>query len=228
MNNTPKPHPQSVQEPSHHQAARALMGKNFLGIPEVSKYFEAITDEQFESLNTIPFPGHMLNLCAESHILVADIGLSMENVLRITPEVQRSNSSNRRKKCPVVYNSTDTWWSRESFATESDSKATWRLIRKSPVENSINKTWQEQSRLIAGSPAEIPSAREMFYTIMLYHLVTQERLFEETTVWTRSISSHETRVYIGSFDDDGMVIYFYGSAPHPTRGLALALPANSA
>ncbi len=55
-------------------AAHKIMGRNFLGVEEVSKYFGAIyTHTQLEYLSDIPFPERTLRECKDTHILVADI-----------------------------------------------------------------------------------------------------------------------------------------------------------
>ena len=67
-------------ETSHQRAVRKIMGKNFLGIPEVVEHFGAISTADLLALQQIPFDEETLKACADTHILVADVGLSLLDV----------------------------------------------------------------------------------------------------------------------------------------------------
>lgn len=173
-------------ETSHQRAVRKIMGKNFLGIPEVVEHFGAISPT--DPLQQIPFDEKTLKACADTHILVADVGLSLLDV--------------RKKARKGLFYSQD-WFDNEEFAKRTET-ARWRLIRKTPVDGSFSKNCSEQQALIDDSTSEAPSARQVVYTTILHFLATGERLFEKVYVRTYDVPSLGFRVYVGGFDGDGL------------------------
>jgi hypothetical protein len=79
------------------------------------------------------------------------------------------------------------------------------LVRKVPVINSTNKTWDEQQELL-GNDEETPTAQVMVYTIIGHFLATGERLFEDFYVSCSEFASDGYRVYVGDFVDIGLDI----------------------
>ncbi|MBU0531489.1 hypothetical protein KJ910_03285 [Patescibacteria group bacterium] len=171
------------------------MGGNMLGIPEVTEHFGAISPADLAALQHVPFDEATLKACAKTHILVADVGLSL---LDIRSKVDRA----------LFYSHGDSWYNGEEFAKRTE-QTRWRLIRKTPVPNSTSKTWSEQQTLIADTD-EVPSARQVVYTTILHYLVTGERLFEHVYVRTCDVDSHGSRVRVGGFDSDGIDVDRWG------------------
>lgn len=194
----------NYDEPVSHRRAREIMGKNFLGIPEVDLHF-AITPFHLEVFEEIPFPEGVLRECADTHILVADIGLSILHI---------------RKRAGKLFYSQD-WYKLEEFAREPE-KPQWRLIKKSEVPNSTGKTWQEQQELVTDTE-EISTARAMVYAIILNYLDKGERMLEHMYVRTSSIDSDGYHVHVGHFDSHGLsVSYDWGVSRDSDLGLASA------
>lgn len=177
-----------TSETPSQQTAREIMGSNMLGTLEVERYFGELTDEQREALEIIPFSEEMLKAVAKTHILVADVGLSLLDV--------------RSKARKGLFYSQD-WFDNEEFAKRTET-ARWRLIRKSPVEGSFSKNWSEQQRLVNTETDEIPSARQVVYTTILHFLATGERLFETCYVRTCDVDSLGHHVDVGRFVGDGL------------------------
>ena len=177
-------------ETSSQRAVRKIMGKNFLGIPEVVKHFGAISPADLLALQQIPFDEETLKACADTHILVADVGLSLLGV--------------RQKARKGLFYSQE-WFDNEEFAKRTET-ARWRLIRKTPVDGSFSKNWSEQQALI-DSISEVPSARQVVYTMILHLLATGERLFEKVYVRTCDVDSDGDRVGVGRFGVDGLRVH---------------------
>jgi hypothetical protein len=181
----------SIEETEAQQAARKVMGKNFLGLSGVVEHFGIVpTDEQIVALGEIPFNEATLKACAETHILVADVGLSLLNV---------------RSKVRGGLFYTQDWYDNEKFATRTE-KACWRLIRKTPVKDSTSKMWSDQKALL-GDEDEVPTARAITYVTMLYYMARNERLFEDVYIRTSDVDSGGHRVRVGHFDEDGFRVY---------------------
>ena len=167
--------------------AREIMGKNFFGIEEAIKHFGVTpTQEQLAMLAEVPFSEAVLEESKKSHVLVAVFPLS---ILKIRNQIASK----------LFYD--QSWYNNESFAKECEVK--WQLVRKTPVDNSTSKNWQEQQALI-GKNDEVPTAQVMVYTIIGHHLATSERLFEHIYVRTSSVDSGGRRVDVGDFDSRGL------------------------
>lgn len=191
-----------------HQMARDIMGPNFLGVSAAIRYFkiDPTTVEQLEALDKIPFSEEILRKCCDTHILVADFGLAINDIAeRVYPGILRH----------------DGWWDYQNFVREF-CEPCWCLIRKEPVPKSLNKRWQEQCKLISNNE-EIPTARTLIYAIILNYLAKRERMFERCNVRTSSVCDNGDRVGLGIFDHNGIGIYFdWNDAESKHVGLASA------
>ena len=169
--------------------AREIMGRNMFGIEEAIKHFGVNPSrQQLAGLSEIPFSEAVLEQCKGTHILVAVFPIS---VLEVRGKVQDKG---------LFYN--QDWYNKEAFAKDH-GEGTWQLVRKTPVDNSTSKNWQEQQALI-GKDDEVPAAQVMVYTIIGHFLATGERLFEKIYVRTSSVGSDGGRVSVGVFDSDGL------------------------
>jgi hypothetical protein len=176
------------------QYAREIMGRNFLGTKEVEEHFGELSPEQEEALSIIPFSKETLEECKDTHILVADIGLSIMDIRKL-------------EKCKGLFNKYNQYET-EDFAKHTDQPS-WLLIRKTPVKNSFNKTWKEQQLLLDHQTDGIPLARQVVYTTFLYFLTTKERLFRTCDVRTLDVDSNGGHVLIGYFGEDVLNISFF-------------------
>lgn len=176
-----------------YQRAREIMSKNFLGIEEAIQHFKVkLTFEAAEAFERIPFSEDVLMSCKDTHILVADFGLSLLEV---------------RKRVDQKLFYAQDWYNSEKFAKLTD-KPQWRLLRKTAVPDSFNKNWQEQQALLT-KDEETPKARAMAYMIMLYYAETSERLFQDIYVRCSDLASYGLRVFLGDFDSLGLRVARY-------------------
>ena len=175
--------------------AREIMGENFFGIDEVEKYFKVCpTFRQIHDLSWVPYSEATLQACKDTHVLVAVFPLS---VLEIRGKVERS----------LFCSHEDAWYNKQAFAKDK-GEVHWQLVRKTPVENSTNKTWQDQQALLAKNE-ETPTAQVMTYTIIGHYLATGVRLLENVYVRCSSVGSGGGRVSVGDFDSRGLDIRSY-------------------
>jgi hypothetical protein len=194
------------------EQAREIMGRNFLGTKEVEEHFDELSPEQEEALSIIPFSKETLEECKDTHILVADIGLSIMDITKL-------------KKCKRLiyeYNGFET----QSF-TKDTNQPSWRLIRKTPVENSFKKTWKKQRSLLNHRTDEVPLARQVVYTTILHFLTTGERLFEKVYVRTNNIGPDRDHIgvgggFIGRNREGLSVGHWYDSSRDGELGIASA------
>lgn len=176
-----------------YRQAREIMGDNLLGLPTAMQYFGSISPANMIALQQIPFDKETLKACSKTHILVADMGLSLLDV--------------QQKARKGIFYEQD-WYDGQEFVKRTET-AHWQLIRKTPFEGSVSKNWSEQQALINDQINEIPSVRQVIYTMILHFLSTGERLFEEVFVRTCDVDSCGNRVYVGGFDEDGLVVEYW-------------------
>jgi len=161
------------------------------GTEEAIMYWGDFTIQQAAPLLKIPFSVTTLEKCKETHILVAVFQLSINEI---------------RDKAPLklFY---DRLWSNDELFINDRSNVSWELVRKTPVDNSTNKTWEDQ-RMIVPDNEDIPTARVMVYSIISHYLATGERLFRSTHIRCSDADPHEprSRVYVGGFDKAGLDI----------------------
>lgn len=170
--------------------AKKIMGKNYHG-PEVAiKHFGvSFSKQDLAYLADVPFSEETLRACKKTHILVAVPALS---IIEIRTQTKQK-----------LFYSQD-WYDKQQFAHQKGTIG-WRLIRKTPVENSTSKNWEEQLALL-GKEEEAPSAQVMVYTIIGHFLVTGERLFENVYVRCSDLDSDGVRVNVGGFDQHGLIV----------------------
>lgn len=203
----------TFQEPDSHKAARHIMGKNFLGISEVVKAFGVVSAQAQEVLAKIPFSEETLHFCRDTHVLVADIGLSIIQMRKLV-----------RRRLPRAFQehwyAQEQWYAYEEFAKRVED-VRWRLIRKTSVENSMSKNWSEQTALL-GEDEEVPTARQVVYAIILYFATTGERLFERIYVRTSDVDSDGFRAGVGNFVESGLGINGWSDDGRDVDVLALS------
>jgi len=175
--------------------AREIMGNNMFGVEEAIQHFGVNpTRQQTLALSEIPFSEAVLEQLKDTHVLVAVFPLS---ILEVRGKVERE----------LFFSHKDAWYNKQSFAKER-GEASWQLVRKTPVDNSTSKNWEEQLALISEED-EVPTAQVMVYTIIGHYLATGERLFEHIYVRTSSVDWDGDRVHVGYFGSHGLVVYYY-------------------
>ena len=184
-----------VEATTSQKRAREIMGKNFFGVEEAIKHFSINPSRrQLVALSEIPFTEEVLQQCKDTHVLVAVFRLP---ILGVRGKVQDKG---------LFYK--QDWYDKEAFASDG-GEVSWQLVRKTPVDNSTSKRWDEQQALLSKED-ETPTTQVMVYTIIGHFLATGERLFERIYVRTSSVGSDGGRVYVGGFVAEGLVVYYWG------------------
>jgi hypothetical protein len=114
--------------------AKEIMTRNMFGVEDAVRHFGVnLTRQQTAALSKIPWSEATLEQCRETHVLVAVFPLSIIEI---------------RSKGKLFYN--QSWYNKEPFANDRGD-GSWQLVRKTAVDNSTNKTWQEQQALFASN-----------------------------------------------------------------------------
>lgn len=190
-----------------HIVARSIMGRNMFGVYDAVKHYRVDPSvEQIVHLAQVPFSEEVLKSCKDTHVLVAVFPMS---ILDIRGKVERK----------LFYSHDDAWYNKQAFAKDK-GEVGWQLVRKVPIADSTNKTWNEQQALLS-KDEETPKAQVVVYTIIGHFLATGERLFENIYVRTSSVDSDGHHVSVGYFDDRGLNVRAYWDGNQSDRlGLA--------
>jgi len=181
-----------VEPTTSQKRAREIMGKSMFGVEEAIQHFGVNpTRRQFAVLLEIPFTEDVLKKCKDTHLLVAVFPMS---ILDIRKKVQGKGLLDNQA------------YEKEAFA-EEQGEIGWQLVRKTPVDNSASKNWEEQLALI-GEEDEVSTAQVMLYTIIGRCLATGERLFEHIYVRTSSVASDGDHVSVGYFGSIGLCVSY--------------------
>ncbi|MDP3989225.1 MAG: hypothetical protein Q8P93_03260 [bacterium] len=168
------------------------MGKNFFGVAEAIKHFGVNpSKQQLAYLAGVPFTEEVLKSCKDTHVLVAVFPMS---ILDIRGKVE----------CKLFYSHEDAWYNKQAFAKDK-GEVGWQLVRKVPIADSTNKTWNEQQALLE-NVEETPKTQVVVYTIVGHFLACGERLFENIFVRCSDLGSDGGRVHVGYLDAEGLLV----------------------
>lgn len=209
-----------------------IMDDNFHGIDALERHLGVKLSAKSKKLFlTVPFSAEELQACRETHVLVACGALSLMDVWQA--------------QTGLFYARRNPWYGAKSEQwARSKVKAGWQLIRKGPVPDSTNKTWNEQEVLLTDDEL-VPSASVLAQAILIHYLETGERLFwqiyasvsevgsgRSSTSMSPSIFNQDFwlepidtsgghRVHLGYFDSLGLNISdYWGSCCSGNVGLA--------
>ncbi len=189
--------------------AREIMGGNFFGLDEVEKYFRVCpTFRQTLDLSWVPYSEVTLQACKDTHVLVAVFPFS---ILDISDWVQ--------KQCLMEIPLHKGLLNEQAFIVER-GEAGWWLIRKTLVEGSTLKMWDEQLTAVSAHEV-VPPARVMTYAIIGHFLATGERLFKEVRVRCPDVLG-DARICVGPFYSSRLFIDEYLDIRADSLGIASA------
>ncbi len=124
------------------------------------------------------------------------------------------------------YPGSDPWWKDEPFANHRGMPRKLAL-RISAIPDSLNKTWDEQLKLLA-SGENVPTVRDLVEGMIAYYRGNGKRLFLYYWVRTSDVSSSGGRVSVGFHLNVVNVVDIgaYG-ADYRSRGSGLAVVRKS-
>lgn len=155
--------------------ARAIMGENFIGLPEMFEYGglqgrRTIQDlaKISSALREVPFDDDILRKYADSHILVAYPGVTIREMRDAAHE--------------SLFDQRDTdYLSRADFAQQLYGPPCWVLVSKEPMADSLDKTLLEQASVFSHGE-DFVHINYLVYTVVMYYCMTGKRLLEYTSV----------------------------------------------
>lgn len=194
----------SAKQPDY-TLARSILGDDFVTPEEIAKARPDVTytAEQIAQLSDSIPSADVLKWCKDNGYAVVAGTPSPMSLLDV-----------RSAKSGHFYSKTEGWYAdaKQKFSRADKVSLGWLMIRKTPVPNSTNKNWDEQSALLA-KVEYVPNAAEMSWFITVFYDVRGVRLFEGVYVRTSSLDSGGDRVDVGGFGAKGLSVsnrWYYG------------------
>jgi hypothetical protein len=163
-----------------HKAAKEIMGNNYFGPEDAAKYLGVRpTRKQLIALAEIPYSKATLLECKDTHLLVAVFPMSLMEMLfnKRFADVFDTEAKEKTKK----------EFRNQIFALDP-GEIEWRLVRKSPEKDSLQKEWIQQLQIL-GEKNRVASARVVVYAVISYFLKTGEQLFNNDYVHLRCVET---------------------------------------
>lgn len=179
--------------PSNYALARSILGADFITPEGVMSVRNAIaySEEQVEELNKKLPPTEVLWWCKENGYAVMP-----------APPTPMSTLDVRK------FAAASGWYHTQGFAREDKTSFGWLMVKKTPVEDSMSKSWREQIELL-GKNETVPNAAEMFWFISMYLAVRDIKLFEGVYVRTSSVDPIGDRAAFGFGPNGFLYIYIW-------------------
>jgi len=202
-----------MREVPTYALAKAVLGGDFITVGEIMAARSDISysHEQVAKLAaTIPSEDVLRSL--------------KENGYGLMPQPPRALSllDIRSAKPAHFYPKTGGWYADVEFARDDLTGTGWLAVRKTPVNGSLGRNWNEQNALLS-SDERVPNAAEASWFVTTFFDVRGVRLFERVYVRTSSLSSGGGCVHAGGFDAEGLIVdSFQGGNRFAALGLAPA------
>lgn len=113
------------------------------------------------------------------------------------------------------------WYENYGFAREDKMGTEWLAIRKEPVPNSTNKTWEKQCQLLS-EEEKVPNVSEMSWFLTTFFEVRGAWPSEGIRVRTSSVLSGDNLVNVSLLEGRLDVSKWWGHQCVPVLGLAAA------
>jgi hypothetical protein len=214
--------------------ARSILGNDVLGPAEIATAF-GFTPEQRDS---VPFTQSELEAArAAGEMLVLRVPGPAGAPLTIQQKIQRSPQAfDARFLRKMGYQLKDEWGIElEPLALSETCAAGWYLARKTPLEDSLNRSYEEQDAALQiyakqfGAAAENVRRRlgvEIVYDSLLYFASRQQRLLDKSWDWSATRTVDGGYLNVGGFGEQGLQVFSYSRAVrHGALGICPTRPA---
>ena len=164
------------------ERAKEIMGQNFFGPGEVSKYLGlTFTKEELFQLADLPWEEEVLDMCRDTHVCFPGIShwgkkpltiQCLEEMGWIDPNLQPMSPS-------------EPWYRKEEFSFKETPGLRWYLIRNSVLPESLFKPYPQQVQLLK-EHEYVEKAVVYCFGMLLCLEVRRERLFSDDNPYTMS------------------------------------------
>lgn len=196
--------------PSQNRAAQIMGDRNFFGVRQVTELLGIRpSPDQLEALRMVPYNQSTLRDCKETHVLIPDLGLSIEDM--------------RRQVAPAAFQPCVRNWlfaSFEVFATDRRDTG-WRLLCKNPM--ILSEAIPEHSMNPPPLDDEIANSGFLVYVMTLWRCLMSQSFWPDLIFLSSDSLEGEGPIVVGDVDqhqvNGGPVITGRGLLFGPSRVL---------
>ncbi len=172
--------------------AREILGDDFISPEDIRKVYQL---QASDNMDTLPSENDLRWLKANGYILVP------------MPHEHLSVLDVRNLDNKLFYSKTGGWYEEQKFARDERTGpyTSWLAIKKTVVNGSLNKSWNDQNELLS-DVEHVPNAAELTWAVTIYYKVRGVYLFPDTYARVSSLDSGGNRVGVGVFDARGLSV----------------------
>ena len=203
-------------------AAERALGGAVLGPRELAAVLgfdpmRALTADERRTVGGLPFaPADLERARSAGEMLVLRLPRAPEGPLSILTLGTRLGGIDPAAHKGVGYSLRPEWTiDGQPFAAEETCTAGWWLVRREPLRETLNRTYQAQDSLLGPHAPGRPhrrSAVEIVYDTLLWEHVHGEHLLAQTWDWSRTVSLDQGYAALGEFGEKGLRLIAYSRA----------------
>jgi len=175
------------------EEAKAIFGKNFIGLKEIAKYSAEMGIRIPIQIPEIPYNLAQLNAHSKNYLLVLGTSEMTDGEPLSLISLRTRFGIYFNKAEPCFYN--QDWYMNEFFI-KKPLTVQWYMLRKNVIEESRAK-----SPDLISQDFKLPFAVECAYAFFLYYFSTGEYLWKHDFVWCKDTDHNNDRIYVGRYLD---------------------------
>lgn len=191
------------------QKAREILDEDMVGPEEIQRVFGSASP----AAGSVPFSVAQLERAkAEGELLVLRMSRAGGEALTLLQLIRRFPTAfDGTYLQKMGYQLKSEWGIElEPLASEETCADRWALVRKEPLLQTCNLSYEEQDELIgAMGKLRRRTATEIVYDLVVYHGARGRRLLYDAWDWSSSRTEDGGYLNAGHFDDKGMQIFSY-------------------
>ena len=178
---------------------RTILGDDFISAEEVmtARLGIVYSPEQIVQLaDTLPSEEVLRSLKDGGYIFMPQ------------PPSEKSLLEIRTIESGLFFRKTGGWYEGQKFARNDKTGIGWLAVKKTLIDGSTSKNWDEQNKLLPKTD-RVPNAAEVSWLVTTFFKVRGIYLFPNVYVRTSSLDSDGIRVGVGGFDAGGLSVSNY-------------------
>ena len=177
--------------------AQSLIGSEFIRWEDVERISQSVfyTSDELETLRDTFPSSSLVRWCINKDFIIVPPPPCKLTALQLR-DLPTSRFAQKKSW---------EWFTENSFFSEEKTQTGWYVIKKTPISESEQCSWDEQEQLLQSSE-RVPNVAELAWVVSIYFHVRGVRLFENVYVRTSSISQLGNHVYFGCHEQDGFIL----------------------
>jgi len=208
------------------ETAREILGRDALGLEEITAAFGAVEGIARAEAATVPFAAPELERArTNGEMLILRPPACDAEPLTLLWLIRRYGEAfNPAFLRKVGYQLKDEWGIElEPLAGRETPRAGWALVRKAVLEPTLSLDYVEQETVLdrygaeRGGRLRRRAAVEIAFDVIAFQRVRGERLLPATWDWSQSRTEDGGYLNVGHFDEKGLQVFSYSQAVRQGR-----------